>query len=256
MPSLKRPPDSTNALDPTKARVRERLDADDFREHEISICGKAFIALASGALYWPSEDALIVADLHLEKASAFARHGQMLPPYDTRATLTRLAQVLDQTEATTVVALGDSFHDNGGPQRMSAEDLEILRVLQDGRDWLWLTGNHDAVIDAGAGGTVRNAITVEGITLRHEPATARVTHEIAGHLHPAAKLSRHGHCIRRPCFVGNGLRLVLPAFGAFTGGLNILDDAFEPLFGNDGMSVWMLGQDGLYPVATRNLRPD
>ncbi|MBX9926354.1 MAG: ligase-associated DNA damage response endonuclease PdeM [Hyphomicrobiaceae bacterium] len=233
-----------------------RFDADDFREQEISICGKLFVALAAGALYWPAEDALIVADLHLEKGSAYARHGQMLPPYDTRATLARLAAVLDQIDASTVVALGDSFHDRGGPERMSEQDADVLKVLQDGRDWIWLTGNHDPAVGERAGGVVRESITVEGITLRHEPTTARVTHEIAGHLHPAAKLSRHGHTIRRPCFVGNGLRLVLPAFGAFTGGLNVLDEAFEPLFGSDGISVWMLGQDGLYPVAPRNLRGD
>ncbi len=242
-------------LTPTRA-IPPRFDADDFRQQDISICGKTFVALAAGALYWPAEDALIVADLHLEKASAYARSGQMLPPYDTRATLARLASVLDAIDASTVIALGDSFHDVGGPARMADQDVEVLKVLQDGRDWIWLTGNHDTSLSERAGGIVRDHITVEGITLRHEPANARVTHEIAGHLHPAAKLSRHGHNIRRPCFVGNGLRLVLPAFGAFTGGLNVLDDAFEPLFGNDGMSVWMLGQDGLYPVATRNLRAD
>lgn len=234
----------------------ERIDADDFREQSISISGKSFVALASGALYWPAEDALIVADLHLEKGSSFARNGQMLPPYDTRATLTRLAGVLDKTPASTVVALGDSFHDADATGRMSPEDIEIMRVLQEGRDWIWLTGNHDGAIPAHLGGVVRDEITVEGISLRHVPSNARVTHEIAGHLHPAAKLSRHGHTIRRPCFVGNGRRLLLPSFGAFTGGLNVLDPAFEPLFGSDGMSVWMLGQDGLYPIATRLLRPD
>lgn len=242
--------------------TRARFDADDYREQGISLCGKSLLALSSGALYWPAEDALIVADLHLEKASAFARRGQMLPPYDTRATLARLAALLDEIDASTVVALGDSFHDDGGPERMHPEDAEALRVLQEDRDWIWLTGNHDgALSNAGAsgvtiGGIVREMLTVGGITLRHEPVNARITHEIAGHLHPAAKLTRHGHSIRRPCFVGNGLRLVLPAFGALTGGLNVLDPAFEPLFGDDGLNVWMLGQDGLYPVATRNLRPD
>lgn len=239
-----------------KATRAARIDADNAREHAIAISGKTFVAMASGALYWPAEDALIVADLHLEKGSSFARKGQFLPPYDTRATLARLAEALDDTGASTVVALGDSFHDCEGPGRMGDEDCEILRVLQEGRDWIWLTGNHDPAVSPRVGGIVRPEITVEGITLRHTPSSARITHEIAGHLHPAAKLSRHGHTIRRPCFVGNGRRLVLPAFGAFTGGLNVLDAAFEPMFGNDGISVWMLGQDGLYPVATRLLRPD
>jgi hypothetical protein len=231
----------------------ERLDPDDFRTQTIDICGKAFLADMSGALYWPSEDALLVADLHLEKGSHYARTGQMLPPYDTRETLGRLAAVLDRFDAATVVALGDSFHDAEAADRIAADDLDRLRVLQDGRDWLWITGNHDATISPRLGGHVKAAVTVEGITLRHEPTAARVTHEIAGHLHPAARLDRNGYRIRRPCFVGNGLRLVMPAFGAYTGGLDVLDPAFVPLFGNDGMQVWMLGQEGLYPVATRLL---
>ena len=233
-----------------------RLDAEDFCEQPILICGKAFIAHRSGALYWPAVDALIIADLHLEKGSHFAARGQMLPPYDTRETLARLAAALDLTPATTVIALGDSFHDQGGGDRLCPDDLGALRILQEDRDWIWVTGNHDSTISQRLGGHVVNELTVEGLTLRHIPATGRVTHEIAGHMHPAARLSRHGHTIRRPCFVGNGRRLVVPAFGAFTGGLNILDEAFEPLFGSDGMQVWMLGHEGLYPVATRLLRAE
>lgn len=235
-------------------RPSTRLDANDFREQPIDVCGKAFIAHLSGALYWPSEDALIIADLHLEKGSSFAQRGQMLPPYDTRETLARLANALDITPATTVIALGDSFHDEHGGERLSEQDHEALTLLQEDRDWIWITGNHDATISARLGGIVKDELTVEGITLRHIPSTGRVTHEISGHFHPCARLSRLGHTIRRPCFVGNGRRLVMPAFGAYTGGLNILDDAFEPLFGNDGMHVYMLGHEGLYPVATRLLR--
>ena len=232
----------------------ERFDTEDFDSQPVSICGKAFRADKSGALYWPSEGALIVADMHLEKGSAFAARGQMLPPYDTRETLQRLAAVIERTDASTVIALGDSFHDGDGAGRMSEQDLEALKILQEGRDWIWVTGNHDPAIGAVLGGYVTDSVTADGLTLRHEPGACRATHEIAGHLHPAAKLSRHGHTIRRPCFVGNGLRLVLPAFGSFTGGLNVLDDAFAPLFGNDGMSVWMMGQGGLYPVAARLLQ--
>ena len=238
----------------TLTKKPHRLDAEDFAEQPIVICGKAFVAHRSGALYWPAEDALIVSDLHLEKGSAFAARGQLLPPYDTRETLARLAAALDLTPATTVIALGDSFHDANGGERLCPDDAGALRVLQEDRDWIWVTGNHDSTISGRLGGHVVNEIVVEGITLRHIPSTGRVTHEIAGHMHPAARLSRHGHTIRRPCFVGNSRRLVVPAFGAYTGGLNILDDAFEPLFGNDGMQVWMLGHEGLYPVATRLLR--
>ncbi len=232
----------------------QRLDAEDFCEQPIVMCGKAFVAQRSGALYWPAVDALIVADLHLEKGSSFARHGQMLPPYDTRETLARLAAALDLTPATTVIALGDSFHDEHGSARLNPDDAGALRILQEDRDWIWVTGNHDRTISTQLAGHVVDELVIDGMTLRHIPATGRVTHEISGHMHPAARLSRHGHTIRRPCFVGNGRRLVVPAFGAYTGGLNILDEAFAPLFGSDGMHVWMLGHEGLYPVATRLLR--
>jgi DNA ligase-associated metallophosphoesterase len=234
----------------------ERLDAGEFNDQPVSICGKAFRADYSGALYWPAEDALIVADLHLEKGSSFAAKGIMLPPYDTRETLTRLAEAMDRFNPQTIIALGDSLHDAAGASRLTPEDRESLKILQDDREWIWITGNHDPKIARELGGHVLDDLTVEGLTFRHEPSNGRVTHEIAAHLHPAAKLSLHGYSFRRPCFVSNGLRLVMPAFGTYAGGLNILDDAFDPLFGSDGMSVWMLGQEGLYPVAPRLLRPD
>ncbi|HKZ97028.1 MAG TPA: ligase-associated DNA damage response endonuclease PdeM [Hyphomicrobiaceae bacterium] len=234
----------------------ERLDVGDFNEQPLSICGKAFVADFAGALYWPAEDALIVADLHLEKGSAHASRGLMLPPYDTRDTLERLAAAIDRFDATTVIALGDSLHDCAGAERISAEDLETLRIMQDDREWIWVTGNHDPRISSRLGGHVVDELRVAGLVLRHMPAAAAVTHEIAGHMHPAAKLALYGYAIRRPCFVGNGVRLVLPAFGTYAGGLNVLDEAFTPLFGNDGLCVWMLGQEGLYPVATRLLKED
>jgi DNA ligase-associated metallophosphoesterase len=234
----------------------ERLSLQDFNAQPISICGKAFIADQSGALYWPSERALIVADLHLEKGSAFAARGRMLPPYDTRETLVRLAEAIDRYEAETVIALGDSLHDAGAADRIAADDLALLRIIQQDRRWIWVAGNHDPVISGAFGGERTAELVLEGIALRHEPRAACITHEIAGHLHPAARLSVYGTSIRRPCFVANGRRLVMPAFGAFTGGLNVLDEAFAPLFGNDGVSVWMLGQEGLYPVAARQLGGD
>ena len=234
----------------------ERLDAGEFNDQPVSICGKAFRADYSGALYWPAEDALIVADLHLEKGSSFAAKGFMLPPYDTRETLTRLAEAMDRFNPQTIIALGDSLHDAAGASRLTPEDRDSLKILQDDREWIWITGNHDPKLARELGGHVLDDLTVEGLTFRHEPSNGRVTHEIAAHLHPAAKLSLHGYSFRRPCFVSNGLRLVMPAFGTYAGGLNILDDAFDPLFGSDGMSVWMLGQEGLYPVAPRLLRPD
>ena len=234
----------------------DRLDLRDGNSQPLSICGKSLLADASGAVFWPGESLLIVADLHLEKASAFAERGRMLPPYDTRETLLKLAETIDRYEPRTVVALGDSLHDVNGATRIADDDVRILHMLQENRSWLWVTGNHDPKVASRLGGKVVTDITLEGLILRHEPRTGRITHEIAGHLHPAAKLSMYGHTLRRPCFIGNGRRLVMPAFGAFTGGLNVLDDAFEPLFGSDGFAVWMLGQEGLYPVATRFLRGD
>jgi uncharacterized protein len=222
----------------------------------ISVCGNAFIADASGALYWPVQRALLLADLHLEKGSAWAIRGTLVPPYDTRDTLLRLADAIGRYEPRVVVALGDSFHDAGGPARIDREDLEVLRGLQAGREWIWIAGNHDREIGPGVGGRVCDTLDIGGLTLRHEPTPGAVTNEIAGHLHPAARLIFQGCSVRRPCFVGNGRRLVLPAFGAFTGGLNVLDAAFEPLFGDGGLAVWMLGQMGLYPVAPRLLSAD
>lgn len=234
----------------------ERLNVGEFSRQPLSVSGLAFVADVSGALYWPAEDALIVADLHLEKGSAFAARGILLPPYDTSATLERLAATLDAYNAGTVICLGDSFHDNGADGRMCARDRETLAILQEDREWIWISGNHDTEIPECFGGHVRPELTVSGLTFRHEPAQGPVTHEIAGHLHPAARVSFHGHVIRRPCFVGNGNRLVLPAFGTYAGGLNVLDDAFAPLFGMGGLSVLVLGQEGLYPIAPRLLKED
>lgn len=234
----------------------ERFDLSDYDSQPVSVCGKAFIADMSGALFWPGQRLLIIADLHLEKGSSFATKGQMLPPYDTRETLLQLARAIDKYDADTVLALGDSFHDVGGYDRMDDDDRAILDVMQEDRRWIWVTGNHDPEMSPAAGGEAVAEMRIGGLVFRHEPQTGHVTHEIAGHLHPAAKLSVYGHGIRRPCFIGNGRRLVLPAFGSFAGGLNILDEAFDPLFGNDGFAVWMLGEEGLYPVATRRLQSD
>jgi DNA ligase-associated metallophosphoesterase len=222
----------------------------------VAVCGRQLIADNSGALFCPGEGTLLVADLHLEKGSAAAARGNLLPPYDTRQTLTRLAEAIDRYQPARVIALGDSLHDEDGAQRMVPQDLEILHVLQEGREWIWIAGNHDRKISARLGGSACDEIEMCGLMLRHHPAAGSATHEIAGHMHPAARLSMYGYSIRRPCFVANGRRLVMPAFGAFAGGLNVLDEAFGPLFGDGGIAVWMLGQEGLYPVATRFLGRD
>lgn len=235
----------------------EHFELSDYRSQPIAVSGKAFVADMSGALYWPAKKMLIVGDLHLGKGTAFAARGtQMLPPYDTRDTLLRLVRAIDAYDVETVVALGDSFHDAGSFELMDGDDRKILNVLQAERNWIWVSGNHDPEIAEQAGGSRVDVLEIGGLVLCHEPRLGPITHEIAGHLHPAAKVSLYGHSIRRPCFIGNSRRLILPAFGSYTGGLNVLDQAFEPLFGHDGFSVWLLGDDGLYPVATRRLSPD
>jgi uncharacterized protein len=231
---------------------------DTFAEAEMSFGGAAFVAEPMGGLYWPDELTLLVADLHLEKCSTQARRGVLLPPYDSHVTLSRLSQLIARFRPKKVVALGDSFHDRHGPDRLDASCCEQLNELQRGRDWLWLTGNHDPEIADRVGGSVASDATIAGLTLRHEPSAhdGFAGAEIAGHLHPVARLLRRGVVIRRPCFFCTPNRLVLPAFGAYTGGLNVLDAAFAPLLDPvSGPQVWMCGQDGVYGVSPRHLQP-
>lgn len=185
---------------------------------------------ASGALWLAGEQALVVADLHLEKGSAYASRGQMLPPYDTRETLRRLAAEVADTGARTVVLLGDTFHDRRSEDRLAAEDAEALRALATGRTLVWVVGNHDADGPRGLPGEVAAELAVDGLDLRHEPQPGARRGEVAGHLHPAARVAAPRGVVRRRCFITDGERVILPAFGAYAGGLNVLDAAFAGLF--------------------------
>lgn len=234
----------------------EDYDPRDFRAQIIVIGGMTFAADQSGALFWLAKQTLIVADMHLEKGSSFARRGYLLPPYDTRTTLLKLATALHRYNATTVIALGDSLHDAHAGARIDTDDLALLRAMQEGRRWIWVTGNHDPITPEVLGGETAPLIESDGLTLRHEPSAVPVKCEIAAHLHPAARISFYGNCLRRPCFAGNSARLVMPAFGAYAGGLNVLDEIFSPLFGNDPAGVWILGDDGVFPVRRDFLRLD
>lgn len=234
----------------------ERYAPSEYATQRIPLCGTSLIGDQYGALFWATHRTLIVSDLHLEKGSAQRGNGRLLPPYDTRETLLRLAESIDTFQPDAVICLGDSFHDSNGCNRISQSDLRALQILQQGRRWIWVNGNHDPIVSARVGGEVVPQVVLGGVKLRHEPDASVTSREIAGHLHPAAKLVIYGACLRRRCFVGNGRRLVMPAFGAYTGGLNVMDAAFAPLFGNDGVSVWMLGAEGLYPVAPRQLMVD
>ncbi len=221
---------------------------------QVALAGEALSPLPGGALWWPRRRLLAVADLHLEKGSFYARRGQFFPPYDTAATLARLAAVVAALDPRMIVALGDSFHDDGGPSRLAAGDREAIAKLQRGRDWVWIAGNHDTNIPRDLGGTHADVLTLDGLTFRHEPRAGAAPGEIAGHLHPAALVAGRLGAVRRRCFVGDGSRLVLPAFGAFTGGLNVLADAFAPLF-RGSFAAFVLGRSAVYPIHHRHLQP-
>src|SRR6476469_3302741 len=225
------------------------------RRPHIRLAGHSFLPVAAGALYWESEDTLLVADLHLEKGAAFAARGMMLPPYDTRSTLQRLAACLDHFSPRRVVALGDSFHRSELAGRLSADDREELAALQQGRDWYWILGNHDPDLPESIGGFVCRSLMIGGSTLCHQPSLSRAP-EIAGHLHPVARSARRGEGIRRKCFATDGHRLVMPAFGAYAGGLNVLDEAFSSLFHWHLMHAWLTGRTSVYPLQARLLLPD
>jgi len=215
----------------------------------------ALVPDLSGALWLPDERTLIVADLHLEKGSAFAARGVFLPPYDSAATLTQLAAAIERYAPARIVALGDSFHDVDGQARLAPTDLAALRALQQGRDWLWLTGNHDPRIGAAMGGDSAAILTIADVTLRHEPDPSESGHEIAGHLHPVAKVRMRGRALRRRCFALSPRRCIMPAMGAYAGGLNLRDTAFMPLF-RDPVSAHMLGDGRLFRIDARLLLPD
>jgi uncharacterized protein len=190
---------------------------------------------------------LLVADLHLEKGSAFAKRGMFLPPYDTRETLATLCEVVARFDPGTVIALGDSFHDVGGPDRLRDDEREALKSLQVGRRWVWVTGNHDRTLPENIGGEVVDEMPLASLTLRHEPA-AGAQAEVAGHLHPVGKVVMRGRGVRRRCFVTDGQRCVLPAFGAYAGGLNACDAAFKPLFPNS-FTAHLIGAERIFAIA-------
>ncbi|HEX9904526.1 MAG TPA: ligase-associated DNA damage response endonuclease PdeM [Propylenella sp.] len=225
-------------------------------EASVHLAGAAAVLDSSGAMWLPACRTLVVSDLHLEKASSFARRGMFLPPYDTAATLSLLAEVVRRRDPRRIVSLGDSFHDRGGHGRLSVGDLARLAELRRGRDWIWVTGNHDPVLPDNVGGDVVSELAWGAFAFRHEPAAHRVPREVAGHLHPAAKVRGPGRSVRRRAFATDGSRIVLPAFGVLAGGLNVLDAAFARLFAPGALRAFLIGGDRLFPVAGSMLSPD
>ena len=221
----------------------------------LMLAGVTLHADVAGVLYWPEQGMLAVADLHLEKGSSFAERGVLLPPYDTAATLGRLGALIARYSPRLVVALGDSFHDRRGPARLADTDRATLKAMQRGRDWVWIAGNHDPDPAENIGGRFLPMLKIDVLTLRHEPG-GEESGEIAGHLHPVARVARRGRAVSRRCFATDGVRLVMPAFGAYTGGLNVRDRAFANVFSTLTFTAHMLGLERVYAVAAKHCLPD
>jgi DNA ligase-associated metallophosphoesterase len=222
--------------------------------NDIEISSVVLIADPSGALYWPEHGLLAVSDLHLEKGSSYAARGQFLPPYDTAATLARLTRLIAHYAPRCVVSLGDSFHDGDGPARLLDSDRESLTAMQRGRDWIWIAGNHDPEPSENTGGAFHASLTLGALTFRHLPTGG--AGEICGHLHPVARIVQRGRSMRRRCFAADETRMVMPAFGAFAGGLNVRDAAFADLFGTLSFTAHMLGDTRLYAFAAKRCLED
>lgn len=218
----------------------------------IELAGVEVLLRVSGALWIASERLLAVADLHLEKGSAYAARGQLLPPYDTRETLARLAAEIGRLRPRAVAMLGDSFHDGKGETRLALADAQALRAIAAGAALVWIVGNHDREGPKALPGEIASEIKVDGLTLTHEPSPSPRIGEVAGHLHPAARIKGRVGSVRRRCFVTDGERLVAPAFGAYAGGLSIKDAAFRGLFVRAPLAV-ALGERQTHAVAWSQL---
>ena len=212
----------------------------------LSFAGQQFYASPDGALHWPAERALLVADLHLEKASWFARLGQFLPPYDSLATLEALGREIERTGITRLYCLGDSFHDRFGCDRLPASARDLLGAMTAKVDWVWIVGNHDVGFIDHCGGRIVEECEVAGIILRHEAEEADRRAEVSGHFHPKLRLSLRGRSVSRRCYVASATKLILPAYGALTGGL----DARHP----EIVKKVGAGASALIPAADRLLR--
>lgn len=220
---------------------------------EIAFHGVSAVCDPSGALYLPDLSMLVVSDLHLEKGAAFARRGQLLPPYDTLATLKILEGVIVRHDPKIVVSLGDNFHDQVGSALMPEAYRQRIALMAAGREWIWINGNHDPDGTSDLPGISVDELAYGGLTFRHEPSLAAGRGEVAGHLHPCATVRRREKSVRRPCFASDGIRLMMPAFGVLTGGLDLRHKAFTGLFDRAALIAHLLGRDRVYSVRFANL---
>ena len=203
--------------------------------HDFTFGEHRWQALADRALFWPARRALIVADLHFEKASWYALSGQFLPPFDSEATLARLVRLVERTDARELWCLGDNFHDAAGPDRLSEAAQAMLAALAARARLVWITGNHDA--DAAFADEAHAESLIDGVVLRHEAEPGETRPEISGHFHPKFRVATAARTISRPCFVIGGNRLLLPAFGALAGGLDARDAALARFHAPDARAL-------------------
>lgn len=220
----------------------------------LELNGEPLLADPSGALFWPAEATLILADLHLEKGSSFAPGGSLLPPYDTRATLARIAALVRGYQPRRVICLGDTFHDGAAGARLHTADSDVLRRLVARHEWIWIAGNHDPMPSDTFGGHVYERIEHGKLVFTHEARRGAAAGEISGHFHPTASLRLRAGRMTARCFVGDAQRIILPAFGAFTGGLDVFDPAIRRLF-PDGFQVYALGREKVVSIASDRVAP-
>ena len=192
--------------------------------------GHSFEVAGDAALYWPAQKMLVVSDLHLEKASAYAAGGQMLPPYDSLATLEEVAALVDQIRPEVVLSLGDNFHDSEGESRLQGGASELLQQLVASVQWVWVTGNHDPDVEGRWGGEAVESLKCGNVIFRHEAVREETEPEISGHFHPKFRQAVRGRHVSRRCFVRSSRKLVMPAFGSLTGGLDVQDPALIAAF--------------------------
>jgi uncharacterized protein len=219
----------------------------------IHLAGERLMLDPAGALFWPATALLAVSDLHLEKGSSYARRGQLLPPWDTHATLDRLVLLLRRYKPRIVVALGDSFHDVDGAGRLPAGELTRLKAMTGAHRFIWVQGNHDPAPPRGVAGEWTEAFAISTLVFRHQGTVAAQPGEICGHHHPKAAVPARGGSVSRPCFVADTHRLMMPAFGAYAGGLDVRDPAITRLFPRGGR-VFLLGRERLFSFALGTLR--
>jgi DNA ligase-associated metallophosphoesterase len=216
----------------------------------ISVNGETLLLDPCGAAFARAHSTLLFADLHFEKGSSYARGRQFLPPYDTTNTLLRMARAIARHNPARVIALGDSFHDRDAGDRLGPEERGLLDSLTRAARFTWITGNHDPHPPTWLEGEVVEAVRLGGLALRHEPLATFEPGEVAGHLHPCASVAKWGRSVRRRCFVSDGLRLILPSFGAYTGGLDVGETAIASLFAGP-FHAYMLGHARVYAIPRR-----